>query len=79
MRWRPIPIALGACVLVAIQAHRTWKREKERYIDENGQPVELNFQTGQWADGWTPEGADSGPQSPGEEPGDSRPVRADQH
>lgn len=39
MRWRPIPIALGACVLVAVQAHRTWKQEKKRYIDENGQPV----------------------------------------
>jgi len=47
--------------------------------DENGRPVDFDFETGRWADGWTPEGADSGPSSPGDEPDSTENVGTGQH
>lgn len=43
IRWAPIPVVLGALVLVGIQAHRQWQRNEriiaEPYIDATGHPV----------------------------------------
>lgn len=44
--------------------------------DENGHPVDFDFETGQWADGWTPPDAEDAPASAEDDPDDTQPVGA---
>ncbi|KOS14530.1 psd1-phosphatidylserine decarboxylase 1 [Malassezia pachydermatis] len=48
LKWSPIPIALGAVVLVGVQAHREYNRHRRdaALVDEHGRPVR---ESGPWA------------------------------
>lgn len=41
LKWTPLPVLLGGAVLVAVQAHREYERQrKDAVVDEQGQPVQ---------------------------------------
>lgn len=50
LKWAPLPVLLGAVVLVGVQAHRQWQRNErivsETLVDATGQPVRVK---GPWS------------------------------